>query len=133
MSKLEKILKENPNYQLLGKSKLKKELEYEGITKEDIDTYFNPKELNHIYSKPKTYKSLKITAPPYSFQLDVALLPTYKKQNGGQDKFLILVDILSRKAFAYPLKSGKMNDVLNAYEQFLIDVDEQVNSVAGLF
>jgi hypothetical protein len=42
MSKLEKILKENPNYQLLGKTKPKKKLEYEGITKEEIDSYFNP-------------------------------------------------------------------------------------------
>ena len=124
-------MEEHPEYKLLSKGKLFKKLEIEGISKKEINEYFNPKELHQIYSKPKSYKSLKITAPPYSFQIDVALLPTYAKQNKGIDKFLLCIDILSRKAFAYPLKSGKMSDVIVAYEKFLGDVGEQLNSVAG--
>ncbi len=131
MGILDDILKANPNYKLLGKTKLRKRLELEDVSKEEINEYFNPKEINQIYSKPKSYKSLKITAPPYSVQMDIALLPAYKKQIGSKDKFLVIVDILSRKAFCYVLKSGKMSEVLDKYEEFLKDVDEQVNSVAG--
>jgi hypothetical protein len=63
--------------------------------------------------------------------MDIALLPAYKRQNEGKDQFLILVDILSRKAFTYVLKSGKMKHVLDAYEKFLIDRAGEINSVAG--
>ena len=72
---LEEILRHNPELQLLGKSKLKKKLENEGIDNKEIDNYFSPKELNQIYAQPKKCKPLKITAPPFSFQMDIALLP----------------------------------------------------------
>ena len=79
---LEKILEAHPNYKLLSKGKLKKKLEEEdGVTKEEIDQYFNPRELHQVYAHPKKTKPLKITAPPYSFQMDVAFLPTYEKRN----------------------------------------------------
>jgi hypothetical protein len=129
--KLEELIKHNPSLKLLGKTKLKKKLELEGISNKEIDEYFSPKEINQIYAQPKKYKPLKITAPPFSFQMDIALLPAYKRQNEGKDQFLILVDILSRKAFTYVLKSGKMKHVLDAYEKFLIDRAGEINSVAG--
>ena len=131
MVSLESILKENPDLKLLSKTKLKKRLENQGVKKEEIDEHFNPTELHQVYAKPKKYKPLKITALPYSFQIDVAFLPSYKKQNNGIDAFFICVDILSRKAFAYPLKSRKMKDILEVYEKFIDDVDEPINSVAG--
>ena len=131
MAKLEELIKHNPNLKLLGKTKLKQKLELEGISNKEIDEYFSPKEINQIYAQPKKYKPLKITAPPFSFQMDIALLPTYKRQNSGRDQFLIIVDILSRKAFTYVLKSGKMKHVLAAYEKFLIEREGEVHSVAG--
>jgi hypothetical protein len=126
------IFKNRPQLQLLSKSKLYRVLKDEGINKKDIDDYFNPKEITQIYIKPKKKYNSKITAPPYSFQVDIALLPKYKKHNKGIDKFLIFTDILSRKAYIYPLKSGKMHDILDIYEYFfLIEVEEQVHSIAG--
>ena len=74
--------------------------------------------------------SLTIVAPPRSFQIDIVLLPLYKGANQGKDKFLLLVDVLSRRAFAYVLKSGQMRDVLDAYGLFLDDVSD-VHSVTG--
>ena len=128
---LEEAIKQNPSLKLLGKSKLKQKLDGLGISNKEIDEYFSPKEINQLYAQPKKYKPLKITAPPFSFQMDVALLPAYKKQNKGKDQFLILVDILSRKAFAYVLKSGKMKHVLAVYEEFIKETGCEVNSVAG--
>ena len=75
MGKLEEIIKDNPAYKLFSKSKLKKRLEYEGISKKEIDEFFEPKEIHQIYAPAKKYKPLKITAPPFSFQMDIALLP----------------------------------------------------------
>lgn len=133
---LEELLEANPNYKLLSKDKLYKKIKDSGeqVSRKDIDIYFSSRELNQIYSKPKVYRSLKITAPPFSFQIDVGHLPTFKKQNNGIESFLVCVDILSRKAFFYVLNSGKMTDILPVYEKFVNDImekDGDVDSVTG--
>jgi hypothetical protein len=74
---------------------------------------------------------LVITTPSFSFQIDIFELTKYKTTNKGIYRCLLVVDILSRRAFAYPLKSGKMTEIINQYEQFIKDVGEQIHSVAG--
>lgn len=131
MNKLHEIFIKHPKYKLLSKGKLYEILKDDGITKKNLSDYLDKKEITQIYAKPKIQTNFIITAPLYSFQIDVALLPKYKLTNKGITQFFILVDILSRKAFAYTLKDGKMETILEAYEKFFIDVGEQPNSVAG--
>jgi hypothetical protein len=40
----------------------------------------------------------------------------------GYDRILILIDILSRKAFAYPMKSNKLDEIKENYNKFLKEV-----------
>lgn len=118
MSSLKTILAANPDLNLLSRSKLAARLKGDGISKAEIDAHFKPKELNQIYAPAKVLQPLKITGAPYTFQMDIALLPLYKKANNGVDKFLVLVDIISRKAYCYPLKSGSMEDVNRVFIKF---------------
>lgn len=119
---LSDILDANPSLNLLSRSKLTTRLKSEGITKAQIDAHFKPKELNQIYAPAKRLQPLKITADPYTFQMDIALLPAYKSQNKGIDKILVLIDILSRKAYCFPLKSGSMVDVSLVVVKFYRDL-----------
>jgi hypothetical protein len=57
------------------------------------------------------------------------LLPKYKKANKGVTQFLIAVDIISRKAFAYPLTNGTMVEVMAKYKQFIKDAGEPIHKV----
>lgn len=128
---MEAVLRKHPEYKLLGKSKFVKVMADNGIDREEAKQYYDTLELGQIYAPPKQKDKLVITAPPYSFQVDIFELPAYKTSNSGVYKCFLAVDILSRKAFAYPLKSGRIQDVLKVYEQFLIDADQPLNSVAG--
>jgi len=129
---LSDILDENPSYQLLGKDKLKKKLVNSGISKAEIDQWFNSREINQIYAKPKKIKSYKINGPPNSFQIDIVLLPSYQKSNKGLREFLMIIDILSRKIWAYPLKNGKMDTVIQEYRLFVNSVGkDKIMSVEG--
>lgn len=119
--RLQDILTKRPELGLLSKAKLFAALKDQGITKKEIDDYLSPKELTQIYAKPQRNVEFKITSPPRSFQIDIALLPKYKKQNKGIAQFLICVDIISRKAFAYPLANGTMPEVIEKYKQFVKD------------
>jgi hypothetical protein len=126
-----------PEYRYLSRAKLYKKARDEGISKKEIERYFEEneeyKEQEEIYKpKQKQFKTLKITAPPNSFQLDVVILPKkYARGTSKKPKFLIAIDILSRKMFAYPLKSNKVEDVLEKYKQFVNDVGEIIHSVSG--
>lgn len=131
MTTLEDILNKRPDLKLLSNSKLLSVLKDKGITKKQIDDHFNPKELTQIYAKPQRSIDFKITSPPRSFQIDIGLLPKYKKQNSGIDKFLIAVDITSRKAFAYPISNGTMNEVIEKYKKFIKHVSEPIHKVEG--
>lgn len=131
---MEQIINDNPRYKLLSKAKLVKTIrdKYD-ISVKDINDWYDKRELSQVYkpTKTKAANKLKITAEPFSFQVDIVKLPGYKRYNGNVEQFLLLVDITSRKAFAYPLKTGKMEDVLDKYEQFMKDVGEDVKSIAG--
>jgi hypothetical protein len=134
MDKLLNIISKNPSYKLLGKEKLKQTIKAHGISARTVNEYYDKLEINQMLSRVKVNKdaNLTINAPPYCYQIDIVLLPKYKTSNGGKDKFLLLVDILSRKAFAYILKSGRAGDVLDAYKQFVQDVGkDKLQSVSG--
>lgn len=70
-----------------------------------------------------------INAWPYSVQVDAIMIPRYASSNGGSVAFLLLVDILSRKTFAYVLESMAMQEILRAYKQFICDAKHLINSV----
>jgi hypothetical protein len=79
----------------------------------------------------KPVKLLKITGPPGAYQIDLIFLPKYRSSNRGITIFLLLVEIIRRKAFAYPIKSRKSADILDAYEQFFKDHDGNLSDVYG--
>jgi hypothetical protein len=121
-------------YSLLGIDKVIAKLISAGVE-------FNEKELRHAYKQlevnqrtqrqKKPDKRLKITGPPGAYQIDLIFLPKYRSSNRGITIFLLLVEIISRKAFAYPIKSKKPSDILDAYEQFLKDHDGNLSDVYG--
>jgi hypothetical protein len=126
MVKLLKLLKARPGLELLGKDKLAQALKKDKVPAKAIEAYWRSREVNQMYSREsvgRIQKKLrfKINAPPYSFQVDVVLW----KKLGKMQRFLLVVDIQSRMAFAYILKSNKMADVLAAYKLFLIDASRE--------
>lgn len=135
MDALLKIISKKPGLKLLNKTKLKQKIRDidDEIPMSVIDKYYDERELTQIYKRPRPVKekSLQITAPRNSFQIDIISLTGYKKYNNNIDKFLLLVEITSRKAWAYPLKTGGMGDVLNAYDKFIDDLQDLPLSVAG--
>ena len=128
---LQAALKKDPGLKLLSKTKVYATLKDKGVTRKQIEDYFNPRELTQVYAKPQRTAAFVITSPPRSFQIDIALMPKYKRANKGVERFFIAVDIISRKAFAYPLSSGSMVDVLAVYKVFVKDVGDKIHKVEG--
>lgn len=124
-SAMDELFSQHPGWKLLSKDKLLKTIKVHrvNIPKDAVLKYFEEHDPHQVYTKPKKPKHrFKIAASPYSYQVDVVVLSPYKKQNRGRDRFLLCIEITSKKAFAYTLKSNKMGDVLSAYKSFLEEV-----------
>lgn len=133
MDKLQVILDATPRLKYLGKSKLLQELKGKGVPRKVVDQYFKESDLKQLFHKPskKPGKLMyTITAPPKSFQIDVIIFGYSKrKANKGCAYALLLVDILSRRCWLYPMKSQEVNEILQKYKAFLDEVGEDVKSV----
>ena len=121
---MEAIFAEHPDWKILSKHKLLQTLKLHGmkVGKKVVDEYFSTHALHQVYKRPNKPRLLfKINSMPYSYQIDIVVLPQFSVANRGTYRFLLCVEILSKKAFAYVLKSNKMCHVCEAHNLFLIE------------
>ena len=99
--------------------KKKAQEKYPTLKSKDIDAWLKDQEVVQINMRPSKALNLKITSPPKTFQIDIM----YLKIGTSLKAFLLLVDIMSRKAYTYFI-SGNPNAVKinEAYMKFLDDV-----------
>ena len=97
------------------------------LTKKEIETWLKAQEVTQVNKKVDKGLNLKITAKPHTFQIDIM----YYKLGQSLKSFLLLVDIMSRKAFCYPISGNpNMTKIINIYETFLKEVGH-VEAIAG--
>ena len=99
---------------------------YPNLNKKGVESFLNSQEVVQINTKLKGI-NLKITAKPRTFQIDIM----YYKIGQTLKPFLLLIDIMSRKAFCYPISGYKnMTKIITAYKKFLNQVD-RVEAIEG--
>ena len=98
------------------------------IKVKDIQEYLKNQEVSQINtSVNKTYQ-YKITAPPHTFQIDIF----WWKRGETLIPILLLVDILSRKAWAYVLTKSKKEKRAAVSVKTLEEFKDEVGSINGL-
>ena len=63
--------------------------------------------------------NLRITAPPRTFQIDIMFYPV----GDSFKNILLIVDIQSRKCWAYVISNSSGEYILNAYKKIVSEVD----------
>ena len=92
---------------------------YPNLNKKGVENFLNSQEVVQVNTKLKGI-NLKITAKPRTFQIDIM----YYKIGQTLKPFLLLIDIMSRKAFCYPISGYKnMTKIVTGYKKFLSQVD----------
>ena len=92
----------------------------------EINEFLKNQEINQVNKKPTKHTNLKITAPPRTFQLDIMYYPI----GTSFKNILLIVDIQSRKAWAYVISTTSGENILNAYKKFESEVDI-INAIEG--
>jgi hypothetical protein len=114
----------NPTTGYIGLEALKNKIKkiHPEISYNEIKDFYKNLEINQIMKKPVVKKSnfYKIVDVPLTFQIDIMIFnKSQNNKNKGIYMYLTLIDILSRKAFMYPIKSRKTEDIIEAYNKFL--------------
>lgn len=77
-------------------------------------------------------KFIPIVAKPHTYQLDLMDMQTFAggpENNDGANYILVCVNILTRKLYAYTLKSKKKDEVFLKYKEFLRDSRFDANNI----
>ena len=69
-------------------------------------------EINQVNKKQNKHTNLKITAPPRTYQIDIMYYPIGEKFKN----VLLIVDIQSRKAWAYVISSTSGENISTTYK-----------------
>ncbi|MGH6610996.1 MAG: hypothetical protein ACRECQ_12150, partial [Burkholderiaceae bacterium] len=136
MPSIAALIEADPRLKYVGRAAVKTALKGKAKNKE-VDAYFDSYETAQLLKPARRRRAqrgrieadaLQITAAPRSFQLDVTDFG-HAKANRGVRYALLAVDVLSRRAWLYPMKDHKMKTILDNYERFLKAVGMNVKHV----
>ena len=94
----------------------------------DIQAYLKNQEVNQVNTTVNKSYEYKITAPPRTFQIDIF----WWKKSDTLIPILLLVDILSRKAWAYVLTKSKKEKRAEVNVATLKEFQKEVGNINGL-
>ena len=124
MSEKEKLLEKyynDPKTGLGGVDKLYHRLKSHGITHKDIDTFIKKQEAYQVHHEVKKATHIPILSRRihHNFQIDLMDMSKLKriKGNKGYAWILSVIDVYSRRAWAFPLKHKTPKEVTEAFKK----------------
>ena len=71
---------------------------------------------------------IKINAEPQSWQMDITFFNQYAKYNKGYTAILTIININSRYAYGYPIKTKSVNEIYTNIQKFL-EEEQKVKNI----
>lgn len=102
------------------------------MRRKDFDNWLNAQEKEQIKKtiyKPPKQLTHPIIGKPNTYQTDLMFYKELHKLNNGYDAIINFVEITTKKAYAYPLKSKRPSEVYDTFENFFIEIDGQIDNL----
>lgn len=133
VDKFDEVLKahyDDPAFGLLGRDKFWAKIyeKYAGIKKTDVVNFLERLENRQIFTrpnKPNMVKSIIITKPLSYFQVDLIDMKQYKNINQGHAWILTCLDLCTKYAWAYPIKTKQPSDVIARMNDIWANIDRK--------
>lgn len=110
-------------YNYPGKAKLYQLAKKEGlkVTMKQVGDFLNKQYVQQVFSKKVQRKPGHIVAfePDSRIQMDLIDMSNFAKKNGGYNWIMLLIDIFSRKAYAYLMRNKTEENVMDVLQLFL--------------
>lgn len=130
----------NPTSGYIGVEKLlEKAQEIDpNIKRTTVENFYDKQEVNQLNKKVTNVKFFEIVSPDLCFNADHMFIPKALKsesetrtKNSQYFVFLLLVDILSRKAYVYHIPNKNQESTLTAFNKFLEDLKKDIDPLKG--
>lgn len=110
--------------------RLYKKLKEEGhkFTLKEVQEFIKSQEVHEVFEKADETKILfPITSESaHDYQSDLAFMPQLKQKNKGYSILLTIINVMTRKLYAYPLKNK--TEVTEKFEEF-INIVKKINNL----
>lgn len=119
------------NNQLWAKIKADQKFDSK-IKRKDFDNWLKDQEeeqITKVKYKPPPHLTHPIIAKPNSYQTDLMFYKDLYKINNGYDSIINFVEITTKKAYSYPLRSKSSSEVFEAFKDFFIAIDGQIDNL----
>ena len=117
----------NPRTGYINASQLYKKIKHTGITLKQVQEWLKKQESVQItHQKSQNSGGIPITGKPNSYQADLTFLTDLKAHNRGYTAILCIIEITSRKAYCYPIKTKTATEISKCIHEFLEDIDYQI-------
>ena len=123
MSNIEKIT--SPAFGLWSKSKLKLKDPTLGKEAEKVDVLQQTKSVKRI----NKFAPIIAREPYHSVQFDLTDMSNYSKLNKGTTFLMCIIDVYTRYAWVYPLKSKTADETSKYLREWLKKIKHQVNNI----
>ncbi len=102
---------------------------YPDISKKEVKDYLNNQEVNQVFKhrKVKHYFPLSSHEPFSRVQIDLMDVSNDSHWNKGFKFIFNLVDVYTKYAISFPLKSKNDNDVFNAFKSMMEEIQKIYN------
>jgi hypothetical protein len=112
-----KELYQDPNYGLMGLQSFTNKLKKDGydVSLSKLKLVLGNEEVLQMTKKPISRGFYKITSSPKNYQIDTMFL----NYSATTYPVLVMIDILSRKAFVFPLTNNTIQEKITALRKFL--------------
>ena len=102
------------------------------MTRKNFNDWLKDQEQEQI-AKVKYKPDLRLTHPilakPFTYQTDLMFLHDLHKLNDGYDSIINFIEVTTRKAFSYPLRSKTSSEVYEAFQEFFIDIEGKIDNL----
>ena len=115
----------------LWKNKITKDKDYDAKTmkKKDYDFWLDQQEehqLSKTQHKPQAQHMHPIVAKANTYQSDLMYYDSIAGVNKGYSAIINFIEITTRKAYSYKLKSKTAEEVFNAFQDFYIKINKNL-------
>ena len=125
----------DPKTGLQSTEKLFQRLKGQGVTRAAITKFIKNQDIAQIHRKPtkRNYLPIEANGVDHIWQTDLCDVSNLGKYNKGYKWLLCIVDVYSRFAFVFPLKSKNKDEIVEPFRQLFAKRRTTTNHIRPRF
>ena len=102
------------------------------LTQKQIREWLKKQAVNQVFQRPQKKRLRKVVGNTYnSYQIDLMFYNQYKTKNKHFVGLFTAINIVSRKAYAYPIKNRSLSEITRVFDKWLSELPEKPQVISS--